>query len=169
MNDFVPKPISKRLLRSALKKWLRSPDAQPTVPEQSPGPRNPGPRTGQSDATLFDRAGVLSRLEGDDGLAQIVFEVFLEDIPGQIQALKDLVKSGDAPGSARLAHSIRVASANVGGECLRYLAFEMEKSADAGNLQLVAGNMADLELQFRRLQDAMKGRHDPNHQQSEPA
>jgi CheY-like chemotaxis protein len=89
MNDFVSKPVSKRLLRDALKRWLRSPDAEPTVPEQSLEPR-----AGQSEAILFDRAGVLLRLEGDNQLAQIIFEAFLEDIPGQIQALKDFVKSG---------------------------------------------------------------------------
>jgi PAS domain S-box-containing protein len=154
MNDFVSKPVSKGLLRDALKRWLRSPDADPTAPEQSVEPR-----TGESEAILFDLAGVLSRLEGDDELAQIVFEAFLEDTPGQIQILKDLVESGDTAGSARVAHSIKGASANVGGERLRNLAFELEKSADAGNLQLVAGSMADLELQFGRLQDAMKDRH----------
>ena len=164
MNDFVSKPVSKRLLRDALKKWLRSADAKATVPEQLPLPR-----AGQSEAMVFDRAGVLLRLEGDDELTQILFEAFLEDIPVQIQALKDLVKSGDTAGSARQAHSIRGASASVGGECLRNLAFEMEKAADAGDLYFVVSRMTDLEFQFGRLQDAMKGRHNPSHRQSESA
>jgi len=163
MNDFVPKPVSKRLLRDALKKWLRNPDAKPTPPE-----RSPGSCVDQSEASPFDRAGVLSRLEWDNELAEIVFEAFLEHIPGQIQVLKDLVKSGDTAGAARQAHSIRGASANVGGDCLRDLAFEIEKAADAGNLDLVAGNMADLEHQSNRLQDAIKSRHESNRQQSEP-
>jgi PAS domain S-box-containing protein len=152
MNDFVAKPVSMVILREVLRKWLQTKAAESAVAE---GPSVPTGTT--DDATqVFDPASVLLRLEGDRELAQIVFEAFLEDLPAQIQALKDFVKCGDAPGSARIAHSIRGASASVGGECLRNVAFEMEKSADAGNLQPVARNMADLELQFRRLQDAMK-------------
>jgi HPt (histidine-containing phosphotransfer) domain-containing protein len=150
MNDFVPKPVSKSLLRDILRKWLRSRDAEATVPGKPLGSR-----AGQTESILFDRAGVMARLEGDDELAQIVFEAFLEDIPGQIRALKDLVKCGDTAGSARQAHSIRGASANVGGECLRNLAFEMEKAADAGNLHLVSARMDELEFQLSQLIDAM--------------
>jgi PAS domain S-box-containing protein len=150
MNDFVPKPVSKSLLRDILRKWLHSRDAEATVPGKPLGSR-----AGQTESILFDRAGVMARLEGDDELAQIVFEAFLEDIPGQIRALKDLVKCGDTAGSARQAHSIRGASANVGGECLRNLAFEMEKAADAGNLHLVSARMDELEFQLSQLIDAM--------------
>jgi HPt (histidine-containing phosphotransfer) domain-containing protein len=85
---------------------------------------------------------------------------FLEDTPVQIQALKDLVKSGDALGSARLAHSIGGASANVGGECLRNLAFEMEKSADAGKMNDVHIRMNDVDAQFLLLSDAIKSEGD---------
>jgi len=150
INDFLPKPVSKSSLRGALKKWVRSPNAELTVSGQILMPR-----TGHTEATLFDRPGVMSRLEGDDELAQIVFGSFLADMPGQIQALKDLVISGDAAGSARQAHSIKGASANVGGERLRNVASEMEKAADAADLHFVAARMADLELQFGQLKSAI--------------
>jgi len=151
MNDFLPKPVSKGLLQGTLRKWLRSPNAKPAVSGQPLESR-----TGESKATLFDRTGVLSRLDGDEELARIVFGAFLSDVPGQIQALKDLVKSRDTAGSARQAHSIKGASANVGGERLRNVASEMEKAADGGDLHFVAARMADLELQFGRLRDAIK-------------
>jgi HPt (histidine-containing phosphotransfer) domain-containing protein len=99
---------------------------------------------------------VLSRLEGDVELARVVFAAFLEDLPRQIQALQDLVDSGDTAGSARQAHSIRGAAASVSGERLRDAALAMEEAADAGNLQFVAARMSDLRLQFSRLRDAMK-------------
>jgi HPt (histidine-containing phosphotransfer) domain-containing protein len=66
------------------------------------------------------------------------------------------VKSGDTANSARLAHSIKGASANVGGERLRNVALAMEKAADLGDLQYVAARVADMELQFGQLRDAMK-------------
>jgi PAS domain S-box-containing protein len=152
MNDFVPKPISVAVLRTALNRWLPTGDA--AIPSAT---RQVIPSTTAEDATLiFDQAGALGRLAGDPKLAQIIFGVFLEDIPHQIHALKDLVKSGDTASSARLAHSIKGASANVGGERLRNMASVMEKAANAGDLQLVAARMADLELEFGQLRDAMK-------------
>jgi CheY-like chemotaxis protein/HPt (histidine-containing phosphotransfer) domain-containing protein len=152
MNDFVSKPILKAELRAALNRWLRIDDA--AIPAAT---RQVVPSTTAEDVTLiFDQAGVLERLEGDNELAQIVFATFLEDIPGKIQALKAFVKCGDTAGSARQAHSIRGASANVGGDRLRNVASMMEKAADAGDLHVVEARMADLELEFDRLRDAMK-------------
>jgi len=106
---------------------------------------------------VFDPAGVLSRLEGDDELAQLVFETFLADIPHQIEGLKELVKTGDHGGAARQAHSIRGASASVGGESLRKLATQMENAADAGDWHLVVSLMDELELQYALLKNAMEG------------
>jgi len=113
-------------------------------------------QTADSEAIVFDAASVLSRLEGDNELAQIVFAAFLEDLPRQIQALKKLVADRDDAGSARQAHSIRGASANVGGASLRKLAAEMERAADAGDWRSVVSRMDELERQFGLLEDAIK-------------
>jgi len=150
MNDFVPKPIMMSALREALSRWLGTGDEAIATAD-----RQAASTTAEEATLLFDREGVLDRLEGDDELAQIVFAAFLEDIPSQIKALKDLMKSGDAPGAARQAHSIRGAAANVGGERLRAVASEMERAADTGDLHFIDAHMDELELQFRSLKDAM--------------
>jgi PAS domain S-box-containing protein len=152
MNDFLPKPIRKNELREVLNIWLITPHRAITTDT----PKVVLPRTVDDTAAIFDRAGVLGRMGGDNELAQIVFAAFLEDIPGQIQSLKDLVKSGDTANSARLAHSIKGASATVGGERLRNVALAMEKAADLGDLQFVAARMSEMEFQFGRLRDAIK-------------
>jgi HPt (histidine-containing phosphotransfer) domain-containing protein len=92
---------------------------------------------------------------GDHEIAQIGFEMFLDDTPRQIQVLKDLVRGGDVPGSARQAHSIRGACANVGGERLRNVATEMEMAADAGDLVPVSDLMPMLDEEFLFLRDAI--------------
>ena len=61
----------------------------------------------------------------------------------------------DAPGAERQAHTLKGASATVGGEALRALAFEMEKAGKAGDLGSVAARMDDLEREFVRLKEAM--------------
>ena len=70
--------------------------------------------------------------------------------------MKDFAESGDSAETARQAHSIKGASANVGGESLRKLAAQMEQAADAGDWRFVANRMDELELQYRMLKDAIE-------------
>jgi len=153
MNDFVSKPIMKGALRDALKKWLPGGDSAIPALESTFKPAE----TDQDETVVFDPASMLSRLEGDNELVQIVLETFLSDIPLQIEALKEHVKCGDHAGAARQAHSIRGAAASVGGESLPNLAAQMEKAADGGELSFVITRMEDLELQFTLLKDAIEG------------
>ena len=97
----------------------------------------------------------MDRLMEDEDLARAVTEGFLEDIPRQIEALRGYLEAGDAPGAERQAHTIKGASANVGGEALRAVAFEMEKAARAGDVSAAGGHMAELDAQFDRLKEAM--------------
>jgi two-component system sensor histidine kinase/response regulator len=97
----------------------------------------------------------MERLQENRSLAAMVMKAFLQDTPHQIQALRDLVQRGDTAGSARQAHSIKGASATVGGERLRKLATEMEKAADAGDLDSVGNRIDDLEAQFLLLRTAI--------------
>jgi HPt (histidine-containing phosphotransfer) domain-containing protein len=140
------------LLRDALKKWLATGVSK--IPTAARPPVST--QTTESETVVFDPASVLSRLEGDTALARVVFEAFLGDVPDQIRALKDLAESGDTAAAARTAHSIRGASAIVGGESLRKLAAEMEMAADAGDWRTVVARMDELEYQFGLLQNAIK-------------
>ena len=98
----------------------------------------------------------MARLMDDEDLARTVAECFLEDIPRQIEALRGFLDAGDAPGAECQAHTIKGAAANVGGERLREVAFEMEKAGKAGDLDVVKGRMADFDMQFDALKEAMK-------------
>ena len=92
---------------------------------------------------------------GDHELEIRVTDVFLADLPRQIEILKELLEKGDCRGAGRQAHSIKGAAANVGGERLRRVALEMEKAAEDGALVAVKHRMAELETQFLRLKEAM--------------
>ncbi len=151
MNDFVPKPVSIGALRKTLNQWLPNEASARPAMAGEPVP----PRSAESEPLVFDRAGMLERMQWDKDLARMVMEGFLTDIPHQIQVLKDLVESGDTAGSARQAHSIKGASATVGGERLRKVAAEMEIAAGAGAMDTVADGIADLEAQFLLLRKAI--------------
>ena len=155
MNDYVAKPVSPRALAEALDKWLPPGSAaapghavatpEPGVPLSAPGSNTP----------VFDRAGMMTRVMEDEDLAKEIVAAFLEDIPRQIAALRVCLEGGDARGAGRQAHTIKGASANVGGERLREVAAEMEVSGKAGDLAAVTGRLAELDDRFDRLKQAM--------------
>ena len=82
--------------------------------------------------------------------------VFWKTPPRQISALKGFLEAGNAPGVERQAHAIKGASANVGGEALRAVAFVMECAAKAADLPSVAARMAEFEAQFDLLKEAIR-------------
>ena len=138
MDDYISKPVSPRALAETLGKWLIRETAE-FAPK----------------APVFNKAGMMARLMDDGALARTVAEVFLQDIPLRLAALRACLGAGDAPGAARQAHFVNDAAANVGGELLRAAALELEKAAEAGDLAGAGLRAAELEEQFGRLKRAM--------------
>ena len=165
MDDYVTKPISPEALATALDRWLPLEGAAPALHAQAarapavraaaaPSPAAPGTGSG-SQVPVFDASGMMDRLMGDQALARIVVDSFLEDAPRLIGALRSSLDAGDAPAAVRGAHTIRGASATVGGEAVRAVAWEMETSATAGDLDAVLARLPELESELGRLREAM--------------
>jgi HPt (histidine-containing phosphotransfer) domain-containing protein len=91
----------------------------------------------------------------DEDLARKVIGRFMDDMPNNIEVLRDHIKDGAASSAERQAHTIKGASANVGGEALRAVATEMENAARAGDLNAVRARLAGLVTEFDRLEQAM--------------
>lgn len=98
---------------------------------------------------------MMARLSDDEDLARTLIGYFLDDIPKQILALRGYLETGDAKSAERQAHTIKGASANLGGEALCAVAFEMEIAGKAGKLKDAAARLSELETQFARLKEAM--------------
>ena len=155
MNDYVSKPVSAQALAEALDRWLPKETAAeihqaPGAPEETASASAPEPQT-----LVFDKAGMMAGLMDDEELVRTVAKVFLADIPRQIEALRGYLQAGDASGAERQAHSIKGASARVRGEALRAVALEMERAANARDLDTVKARMVEMEAQFDRLKQAM--------------
>jgi len=151
MNDHLAKPVSRKALDDVLRRWMPVEVNPQSAGKNSAGfshHRLPLPK-------VFDRAGLLDRLMNDLSLAQLVTETFLEDIPHQIRALHLCVEASDTLGAGRLAHLLRGAAGNVGGESLSTIAFEMEEAANAGNLSALSAKIDELDLCFEQLRQAM--------------
>jgi HPt (histidine-containing phosphotransfer) domain-containing protein len=98
---------------------------------------------------------------GDEELVESIIEVFLDDIPNQIQALKNFLESGDVVDAIRQAHTIKGAAANVSAEAMRAVAFDMEKIGKLADQpkEIVISKMREKLLQldgeFERFKNAI--------------
>ncbi|MBF0302484.1 MAG: Hpt domain-containing protein, partial [Desulfamplus sp.] len=104
---------------------------------------------------IFDKSGFMQRIMDDDSLASMLIDVFIEDVPEQIEILKGYIHSGDTHKTELQAHSIKGACANIGGEAMRELAYRMEKLAKSGDMVKVNSLMSELESEFKLLKEAI--------------
>ncbi len=157
MNDYIAKPVVKEKVREVLEKWL--PDSEFDEPEigelETDEPETDEPETDKSEKSAFDAADLLERLEGDKEIVEIVCNGFLEDIPVQIQILKENIKIEDMEVVIRQVHTIKGASANVGCPFLGEVAGSMEKSGKAGDMDAIKKCVEQLDEEFYRLKLAM--------------
>jgi HPt (histidine-containing phosphotransfer) domain-containing protein len=92
----------------------------------------------------------------DEQLAQTIAAGFLEDLPRQLEALSKAIAAGDGPEIIRVAHTIKGAAANVGGEPLRAAAAAMETRTADGDLEAAQQCLPQLQAAFAQLKQAME-------------
>jgi CheY-like chemotaxis protein/HPt (histidine-containing phosphotransfer) domain-containing protein len=163
MNDYITKPVSLHALAEVLDKWLPKKGAECRKKEEKINAPDSfsslttcsSSLTHRPSLLIFDRAGMMARLVDDDDLLRVVVNGFLEDIPRRIAALKGYLETGDVSGAEHQAHTIKGSSANVGGERLREVAFEMEKATRAKDLSAAGKLMTEMEAQFDMLNQVM--------------
>lgn len=156
MNDYVAKPVTPQTLARTLGKWLPR--------EKTEGRKEKAVDAGASSlksrvpdlSLIFDREGMMARLLHDEKLAHMVAAGFLEDMPIQIAELKSCLEAGDAPGAELRLHTIKGASAGVGGKALSGLASEMEQFGSNGDLNAIRVRLPELEKRLLVLKAALK-------------
>ena len=179
MNGYVSKPVDPLSLAKELEKWLAKREDDENSPKQpfEPAAGEPvgTPKTDgrklaevekpnhESERTdraipIFDRKAFLDRLLGDEDLAATVIAGFLDDMPGQLSAIKEFMEQHQVDKVRAQAHKIKGAAGNVTGQAFQETAAAMEQAANAGDLEALAGLMPELESRFIQLKKAMESK-----------
>jgi len=136
MDGYVTKPIRAQELFAEIER---------VVPEQRIGPslaQAPARRDAEIEArdprdppiqaeAIFDRAGLLERVEGDEELLAEIVRLFLEELPHALEELHAADEARDSKALAAVAHKLRGALANLCAPAATAAALLLEQHANA--------------------------------------
>ena len=154
MDDYLTKPLDRRLLESTLVRWL--PTGASTRATIAAAPTVPAPSPVAETSAAIDEAVVRDLLDvmGDDfgGLVQ----VFLEDAPRLIGSLRSAALRGDIDTFGATAHSLKSSSANLGARRLAELARDAEQATREGREIDLGANAQAIEEAFEHAREAYR-------------
>ncbi len=152
MDDYLTKPIQPKLLFQTIKKWTDAiKQNKDTKLEKT---KEKQMHTEKSLPINLNSA--LERCAGDKEFLNEMLIEFLELASGQIDELKQAIESNDAETLAKVAHSVKGASANLGAEKLSETALKLEKCGKEAQLQEAEKLLNELNNQIKELDEFVK-------------
>jgi HPt (histidine-containing phosphotransfer) domain-containing protein len=104
---------------------------------------------------VFDRAEALARVCGNLGLLRELAEMFLEDTPQWLTAIRDALSAGDAPALRQAAHTLRGSVSSFSARAAEEAAGRLEGLARAGDLAAAVDALPAVEGTLARLRDVL--------------
>lgn len=97
------------------------------------------------------------RFQGSEELLRRVAELFLAEVPVQVQALRTAVASGDVETIASVNHSLVNTAGTIEAVALTERARAMEVQARKGELHRPADQLAAIELELAQIETSLRG------------
>lgn len=127
MNDYLTMPIEPEVLNQKLGEWRKTKAVKTkTVVEVRD----------TSELAVWDEDDALTRMRGKKARLTRLIEMFLKNLPENMQALQDSLESMDIDDAKDKAHAIKGVAANIGGLKLMVTMSDCEEACKEGNIQL---------------------------------
>ncbi len=105
---------------------------------------------------ILDRAVALERVGGDSELLQEMAQLFLDEYPSQLDAVRAAVRARDAKALERSAHSLKGSVGNFGAAAAQDAAFRLEMIGRRGEMQEADSLLDNLESALSLLEPEMQ-------------
>ncbi|MDO8934251.1 MAG: response regulator [Rhodocyclaceae bacterium] len=138
MDDYLAKPISEQQLVAIIAGRFGT-DAVAELPAAQIGAAGTAPA-----CAAFDPDDMLKRFAGDQGIAVVMIEGLLVDLPLALVALEHALASGSAADALRAAHTIKGLAAGGGAAALRNAAHHIEQFCQDGLVDEAVRYLPDL-------------------------
>ena len=151
MDDYISKPVRAAILEEMLDRYTGDRAEGSLPPAQAPIP----PAAPEAQSSVFEPEQLMERLMGDEDLARRLVRRFLTDMPAQLAALSSAIGSQDRSTGLLLAHSIRGAAANVGGNSISRAASLIETAVREGDMGKAEELLPGLGNEFHQTRGAL--------------
>jgi len=91
-------------------------------------------------------------MEDSDFMIELV-DLFLDDMPEQLDCLRTAIEQADSDSTAKAAHRIKGAAGNVGADRLSQICGELEQSSRVAEAAPSQAALAEIELEWGRVRD----------------
>lgn len=124
MDDYLSKPVHRDVLAGCIARWSGGRSAHTAQ-------GTPAPAAGTAPLYDMDMVRELKAVTGEDGFADLI-RTLVETAHGQLDAIENAAKAGQADAVAAIAYSLRGAAANMGLARLAEAAGRIEAGAPSG-------------------------------------
>jgi len=166
MDDHFVKPVEPAMLMDLLMRWLHKQpagvpegstmeDVTQAAPEETPAPH--GPQSAAGELPVLDLQRALEVTGGNARILKRVTDVFLANLPNEVEALAAALTAGQRETVQRKAHALKSAAASMGGLRVNTIALEIEAAAKEDRLTEAQERYAnELVAEFARLKTALE-------------
>jgi HPt (histidine-containing phosphotransfer) domain-containing protein len=102
---------------------------------------------------------------GDEEFMDELIDIYLEDMPRQLEALRGAVQNHDGPAAAATAHRLRGASGNMGADSLSGLCHDVEISSRDNKLDQLPNLMEAIGTESTRVREFLCAVKSRNHKE----
>ena len=107
---------------------------------------------------VFDYDDFLERMDGDMDLLKEVIEIFLDDSPNLLAALRLALRSRDAAAMEKAAHTLKGAAANISAKRLQQLSNIMQEMIKKDHIAHLERLFGDIETHYEVLDRVLRAR-----------
>jgi CheY-like chemotaxis protein/HPt (histidine-containing phosphotransfer) domain-containing protein len=156
MDDYVSKPLRSDTLEAALERCIPGAANGAAAAATAAGGNGHGPDAeGAVDRSVLLALSEMS--DEDDDLLRDLIELFLEQTPPQLLALRQAAEAADADALREAAHAMRGSSVTLGAGRMTGLCRDLEALGSAGDTGAAAELVSRLEASFLEVSEALEG------------
>ncbi len=144
MDGYISKPIQPKALFGEIDRCLGSQKGSDAMAGNS-----------VETSEQVDLVSLLERVEGDKELLTEMVQLFLEDAPNLLNAMRDALQRGDMEVLERSAHSLKGAASNLSAKPAAAAALKLEKDAKNNNAESAKESLAGVEQAMKILAPAL--------------
>jgi CheY-like chemotaxis protein len=146
MDDYVSKPVKLEELGAVLERWVSQVEHEE---EAKADTSTLASEVGDGSVDLSVLVGLRElQVEGEPDILNELIELFLKEVPSELEALREAADRGDIENVERITHTLKGSSANMGAVRMEALCTELEDAVRSKDIAAAAVRISRLQEEF---------------------